>query len=663
MTNIQVSVSADERHRLETCAVEPIRVPGAIQAHGALLSVDLQSFDVLQASANCGDVLGVAADALKGSALVDLIGADAVEQCRDLLERRGGTTNPVAVQIDGKHFDAVVHGVDGLGIVEFEPATEDGPSVATVHAAIHRLSEARTVTDIYADTAREMRRLTQFDRVLVYKFHADGHGEVVAEEVAAGMEPYMGLHFPASDIPAQARQLYLSKLCRFILLGDQPPAELVPAEHPLTGQPVDLGHAELRSVSPHHVEFMRNMGQATTLSLSLIHRDQLIGMVTCAHRSPRRISYAIREAYTVLARQVSMQLGTVAEIQRLTRLDSVRAIRALLARQMESGDDIGGALLGGKVTLLDLVPADGVTLHLGKVTMSIADAPDTVIGPEMLADIGGAHGSVVVTDSVGEDYPRLQELMPGIAGVLIVPIGGEGDYLAWFRKETISTVRWLGDQSLANRNTPFTPRNSFAMWSESVAGKSEPWDDLALLEALEIRHDLNAVLLRVAESQLARAALHDPLTGLPNRRLLSDRMDQALAKLERGVPVALLFADLDGFKVINDSQGHGVGDGVIVAAAHRIREVMRGQDTVARIGGDEFVVLCEGAGAKEAEIAAERIVEAFLAPIEAGSGQYRVSVSVGIALAERGQSPEAVLRAADMAMYRAKHGGRSRASY
>lgn len=663
MTSIQVSVSADERHRLEACAVEPIRFPGAIQTFGALLTVDLRTFDVLQASANCGDVLGVAAGALQGTPLVDLIGTEAVEQCRELLERRGVAANPIAVQIDGKRFDAVVHGVDGVGVVEFEPSTAEGPSVATVHAAIHRLSEARTITDIYVQAAHEMRRLTEFDRVMVYKFHPDGHGEIVAEEVADDMEPYVGLHFPASDIPAQARQLYLSKLCRFIVVNDQPAAELVPADNPVTGKSLDLGHAELRSVSPHHVEFMRNMGQVTTLSLSLIHREQLIGMVTCAHRSPRRISFSLREAYTVLARQVSMQLGSVAEIERLTRLDSVRAIRARLARQVESGDDIGEALLKGEFTLLDLVSADGATLHLHGVSTSIGDAPHTVIGPELLAELAGEYESIVVTDSVGDDYPRLQALMPGIAGVLIVPFGGEGDYLAWFRKETISTVTWLGDQSLANRKTPFTPRNSFSMWSESVAGKSEPWDDLALLEALEIRHDLNAVLVRAAESQLARVALHDPLTGLPNRRLLSDRMDQALAKRERGVPVALLFADLDDFKQINDTQGHGIGDAVIIVAAHRIREVMRAQDTVARIGGDEFVVLCEGAGAQEAEIAAARILEAFSAPIEAGQAQYRVSVSIGIALAERGQSPDGFLRSADMAMYRAKHGGRGRASY
>ncbi|MDN4481663.1 bifunctional diguanylate cyclase/phosphodiesterase [Demequina muriae] len=658
-----VTTSADERLRLETCARERIRVPGAIQSYGALLSVDLATFTVLQASENAIDVLGVDTDALIGARVADLAGQDVVERCLAIVQHRGLAANPVAAQIDGRRFDVIIHEADGVGIVEFEPELAGEYSAATVHAAIHRLSAAATVPEIYAQTAIELRHLTGYDRVVVYRFHPDGHGEVVAEDLEDGMEPYLGLHFPASDIPAQARQLYVSKLTRAIVLDDAPPAPLAPALNPLTGQPLDLGHAELRSVSPDHVQFMRNMGQVSTISLSLVHGDALIGMITCAHRTTRRLPYLLREGFAVLARQVSMQLGTAAEIERLTRIDAVRTVRASLARQVKSSDDLSSALIEGEFTLLDLIPADGATLHVDGASTSIGEAPAAMIGPELLAELTGAEAATVVSDAVSVDYPRLHSLMPDIAGVLVVPFGADGDYLAWFRKETVATVRWLGDQSSANRVTPLTPRTSFAAWSESVAGKSTPWDRLALLEASEIRHDLNAALLRAAESALARVALHDPLTGLPNRRLLGDRLEQAMSTLERDAPVALLFADLDSFKQINDSEGHGAGDAVIIAAAGIIRETIRSQDTVARIGGDEFVVVCEGAGRVEAEAAAQRIVEAFTAPLVVQGSQYQVGVSIGIAIAAPGQEPDDLLRAADAAMYRAKEGGRGRASY
>ncbi|MFW2514335.1 diguanylate cyclase domain-containing protein [Demequina sp. SO4-13] len=663
MTDIQVSTSVDERDRLNTCALEPIRHPGAIQPHGALLSVDLDSLEVLQASANSIDVLGISAAALAGTDLAHLVGADVVDKCRAVLERRGLASNPLSARIHGRRFDVIVHESDGVGVVEFEPAIERDQSASAVHAAIHRLSGAGSVANIYAQAASEIKNLTGFDRVVVYRFHADGHGEVVAEEVQEGLEPYLGLHFPASDIPAQARQLYMSKLVRFIALGDAPPAAMVPVENPSTGKPLDLGHAELRSVSPHHVEFMRNMGQVTTMSLSLTHGDQLIGMITCSHGSVRRVPFALREGYAVLARQVSMQLATVAEIERLTRLDAVRTVRAHIARQVKSGEDLEEALMHGEFTLLDLIPADGATLHVHGVSTSIGDVPEAAIGAGLFAELSSDHETIVVSDSLSADLPRLHSLMPEVAGVLMVPFGADGDYLAWFRQETVSSVTWLGDQSLANRATALSPRNSFETWSESVSGKSEPWDEMALLEAAEIRHDLDAALLRAAESELARIALHDPLTGLPNRRLLSDRLQQALARLERGTPAALLFADLDRFKQINDTEGHGAGDAVIVAAAQRIRAVTRSQDTVARIGGDEFVVLCENAGPDDADAAADRIVEAFAEPLEVDGTQYTITTSVGIALAEPGLSPECLIQAADTAMYRAKDSGRGQASH
>ena len=163
-----------------------------------------------------------------------------------------------------------------------------------------------------------------------------------------------------------------------------------------------------------------------------------------------------------------------------------------------------------------------------------------------------------------------------------------------------------------------------------------------------------------AGNELARQAMHDPLTGLPNRILLRDRLDQALGRLSRrSETVGVLVLDLDGFKAVNDALGHEVGDLLLVAVARRLNGVLRSGDTAARVGGDEFVVLCEDIrGAHQAVAVAQRIAAALAEPVSVGAGEAHVHASIGIALASGPGTPaEALLRDADAAMYRAKDHG------
>ncbi|MEO6115357.1 MAG: hypothetical protein ABIP33_03140, partial [Pseudolysinimonas sp.] len=270
MSSVPAQATIDEALRLDECVLEPIHLPGAIQPHGALLTVEPETFVILQASTNSAEILGVGVEVLLGTPLVDLVGPGAIEQFRDILNWEGFGANPVAVVIGERYFDAIFHDSNGLGVVEFEPRGPAGQyhSATTIYAAIHRLSGASSVDDLLTWSAREIRQLTKFDHVMIYKFHPDEHGEVVAEACAAGIEPHLGLHFPASDIPIQARRLYLKKMSRVIVSTDTVNAGLVPADNPLSGAPVDLSGAELRAISPSHIQFMKNLGQASTISFS-----------------------------------------------------------------------------------------------------------------------------------------------------------------------------------------------------------------------------------------------------------------------------------------------------------------------------------------------------------------------------------------------------------
>jgi len=485
-----------EDARLEACVLEQIHTPGAIQPHGALITVDPATFTILQASSNCGDVLTVAALDLVGTPLRELVGAGPVEQFRQILNWEGFGANPVPIAIGGRSFDAIFHDSDGVGVVEFEPrSSTPHHSASAIYAAIHRLAGASTVEDLLSWTARELRQLTEFEQVMVYRFHPDEHGEVVAESCAPGVQSYFGQHFPASDIPIQARRLYLKKVSRVIVRTDTDDVPLVPADNPLTGGPVDLSLAELRAISPRHIQFMTNMGQASTMSFSLIHGGELIGMITCAHRTVKHIPYALRQGYEVLARQVALQWGAMHRVDRLTQRDRLRVVRQDLNQQIREAASLGDALTGRRLTIGDLVRADDAAVRVDGLTFIVGAVIDPVHAGMLFTYLDNTEQSSFSSEELARDHPDLGKVLPGVAGAAVVRFGTPGNYLAWFRPEQVRTVGWLGDQSVGNRSTPLSPRNSFESWSESVSGTSQPWGELELLEAAELSRDLDSILL------------------------------------------------------------------------------------------------------------------------------------------------------------------------
>jgi len=502
MSKFHLKMTRREAARAGTCELEPIHTPAAIQPHGALLTVDPTTFTVVQASSNCGDLLGVAASDLLGTSLVDLVGADPIEQFRQILSWEGFGSNPVDVAIGDRSFDAIFHDAGGLGVVEFEPRVSPAlhHSATSIYAAIHRLAGASDIDDLLMWTVRELRQLTKFDHVMVYEFHPDGHGEVVAEAHAPGMQSYLGHHFPASDIPIQARRLYLKKNCRVIVSTDERDAELVPPENPLTGEPVDLGRAELRAISPRHLEFMRNIGQSSTMSFSLVHDGELTGMITCAHRTAAHLPYALRQGYEVLARQVALQWGALAQIDRLTRRERLRVVRLDLADQARESTSLGAALASRGLTICDLVRADGGAVRVDGRTFVVGDSMAAIRAEEFFRYLDNTAERSFSSVELARDHPDLADGLPEFVGAAVVRFGPPGNYLAWFRREQIHTVEWLGDQTGSNRATPLSARNSFDTWTESISGTSLPWDDLELLEAAELSRDLDSTLLNPTQT-------------------------------------------------------------------------------------------------------------------------------------------------------------------
>ncbi len=642
MDPAELAADADELRRLEECAREPIRTPGRIQSHGTLLGVDPATGVVVTASENAAAWLGRPL-------------ADARSDALDYAARTGNAVDPVRIEWDGGAADAIVHRSGGLALVELEPVLEGVEYVRTgVVGAIQRLSALTSVDQLRREAAREIRRLTGFDRVMVYHFHDDGHGEVVSEDAVDGLDPYLGLHFPASDIPPQARQLYVTKLCRAIVDTHDDGVALVST----AGDPraLDLSLAELRSVSPYHLQFQRNMGQRSTVSFSLVERGRLVGMITCAHGTVRRLPVLLRRSLEVLAAQVGMQLSSLTEIERLRRTVEFRERRAALLAPLYASDDIPAALLGGRRTVLDLVPADGVVVRLGGTSHVSGAVPDSDGIERMLERLSG---EAVVSECLSRDRPDLAELLPGTAGLLAVPLDTEGDILVFLRGEVAREIAWLGDPGSANRPDGLSPRTSFSAWKQSVRGRSEAWG-VVVAEAVELGRDLEVAMQRRAEARLAELAMRDALTGLHNRRFLVERLSHPTPVGPDGK--ALLFVDLDDFKRVNDEHGHDVGDGVILEVARRLLAHSRAQDVVVRLGGDEFVVIVDGILGADVEAIAQRLVDAVAVPIVVGTHVVHLTASCGLVTAAPGEPRSGLLEAADAAMYRAKRAGRNRIS-
>jgi diguanylate cyclase (GGDEF)-like protein len=628
-----------EVQRLEQCVREPIRTPGRIQSHG-----------ILFASNRTGhiDVVSENAATWLGHSVAEL-GSPSLEWC----VASGAHADPIQVEVDGEEYDAIVHEIGDRVIVELESRSSRADLRSTsVIGAIQRFGQASTAEELRQSAAEEVRTITGFDRVMVYRFFDDGHGEVAGESADAEMESYRGLHFPASDIPQQARSLYITKLSRAIAGTADPGLSLLAADP--GGEPLDLSCAELRAVSPHHLEFMRNMGQESTVSFSLVHDGRLIGMITCAHRTTRRIPVLLRRALEALASQLTLQIVALESIARLRRELDARERRRVLLTPVSGAAEPLEALLSADESLLRLVSADGAIICIDGISKSVGEIPHT--DRSALLDAVGIEP--LATDALPTTHPGLAGLMPGVGGLLVVPVGTHG-VVIFLRREVTQVIRWLGDQSDDNRDTPLSPRRSFSAWSQSVSGTALPWGVLAE-EARTFGREFAEALDRRVEVRLAGLALIDPLTGLQNRRSLLDRLERAVAEGRDG---CLLFLDLDRFKSINDRWGHEAGDVVLRTVATRLVSISRETDTVARLGGDEFVVLCLDVSPPLQTGVAERIVEAVGRPVALGGDtELAVTVSCGVVPLGTQQTPGALLDAADAAMYRAKNDGRNRAS-
>jgi len=495
---------------LTNCDREPIHVPGAIQPHGVLLACRGPAFTIVQVSDNSEAVIGRPPDALLGRPIAELLRAESWQRLAAAGEAGlPRDVNPICLDVgDGRSFDGIVHmsATAGVAIVELEPRREDLSGFhPRMRQSVRRLQDAATLAELFDIAAREVRSLTGFDRVMVYRFDRDWNGEVVAEARLDSLEPFLGLHYPAADIPAQARRLYALNWLRIITDVSYRPSRLVPEVEPDSGAPLDLSFSVLRSVSPIHIEYLRNMGVTASMSVSLIRDGVLAGLIACHHYSgPHPVSFVVRDTAEFLGQTLSWHVASFE-----ARAASERALQAQRAESAILGAvSTTRSIPAGLCTpaLLELTDAQGAALvYEGTVHVVGRTPPVSEVRRIVDTMTAGSDDWLAATDNLVERLPRAAAWGDTAAGVLTVEISRElREHVLWFRPAVDRTVDWAGDPRkvsvVDDSGVPrLSPRGSFALWRETVRGRSAPWEPWHVEAASNLRRLLLSSVRRRAD--------------------------------------------------------------------------------------------------------------------------------------------------------------------
>jgi len=504
---------------LSNCEREPIHLAGSIQPHGALLVVREPSLEIVQASANARSFLGLA-QKLQGRTLDSLPGdlAAAVRSRLDTLSPELPVAVPCRLGDAPRAYDGLLHRPPGGGlVVELEPAGPAFDHRGHAQSGLEAILTASSLPALVDATAGIFKELTGYDRVMVYRFDAEGHGEILAERKEAALESFLGNRYPSSDIPEIARRLYLQNRVR--VLGDvaYTPTPLEPRLSPITGEELDMSFCLLRSMSPIHIQYLKNMGVGATLVVSLVVGGRLWGLIACHHYEPRFVHYELRTVCDLLAENVATRIAALESFAQAQAEVAVRRLEQRMVRAVSRDGDWQSALFDNPQFLLQPLEASGAALLFEGEVLTAGDVP----GTQELRDIAAwldrqPRAPVISTASLGLDERLFAPLIPVASGLAAVPLSNApGEYLMWFRPERVRTVTWGGNPFkpflVGDDPSQLSPRRSFAKWHQLVEGTSDPWTPADLSAARMIGESVADVALQfrsvrmlIAQDQLER---------------------------------------------------------------------------------------------------------------------------------------------------------------
>jgi light-regulated signal transduction histidine kinase (bacteriophytochrome) len=512
---------------LSNCDREPIHIPGSIQPYGVLLTLQEPALHITQCSANVREFFGVDAGELLGQSIEVLLDTPALDAVRTAVHKAHLNDQPSHVITtrlgDSGEFHLLLHRRKGVLIAELEPLLSG--SEVSLHnlyslslASLSRLESAQNMGELCRIAAEEVRRVTSFDKVMVYQFDADWNGTVVAEESSGKFESYLDLRFPASDIPRQARQLYLLNRLRLIPDASYTPSPVQPALNPQTQQPLDLSFAFLRSVSPVHIEYLKNMGVTASMSISIIRDGQLWGLIACHHATPKYLSYEIRSICELIGQVLALQIGAKEGREDYEARLHLRGLHVHFLAAMARHAKFVEGLRECEAELLEFVGAGGAAICLNDEYTLLGNTPAEkevrLLAAWLRRNPQMREQKYFHSSELAREYPQARAFQESAGGVLAVALSEiHNSYMMWFRPEVVQTVKWSGDPNKPVEPGPngwqIHPRKSFSMWQETLRGRSLEWKSYEIAAANELRQAIINIVLRRAEEM---ADLNEELT-------------------------------------------------------------------------------------------------------------------------------------------------------
>jgi light-regulated signal transduction histidine kinase (bacteriophytochrome) len=605
---------ADTAESVTDCDREPIHVPGAILPHGAMLVLDPDSLEILQAAGDLAGLLGVEG-ALTGRFAHEIFRPDQIELLHALavafsLTKPRHLLDPQLRVRPDRPLDASLHRSDGALVLEFEAAdVQDrfaADPLAGVQEMIAGLDAAIPLRELCQIAAERVRKVAAYDRVLVYRFMQDGSGWVIAESREPHLAPFLDLHYPAADIPAQARALYVKTSLRLITQVEYQPAPLVPPDNPRTGRPLDMSYAILRDVSPVHRLYLRNMGIDASMSISIVRGGQLWGLIACHHYSPRRLPRHLRAVCELFGSMFSLQLEARERTEELGERLSSRMVLQNLMLNLATADDYAVGLTRESPNLLDYIhggraaldgsPQGGVAVCVKGRLTSLGTTPDEAQIHSLVdwlnRQMPKTEG-IYATDRLGEVWAPAAAYADRASGMLVISVSHEAsDFIIWFRPELVGTTHWAGEPGKsADDDGRLSPRKSFEVWKETVRGRCLPWAPADLDAAFDLRISLLHVVLRridAARRERRLAAERDALLMAE----LDHRVKNTLANIQALVVRTSRSAEsLTGFVAGLDGRIQSM------AKAHSLLSESRWEGiAIDRLIGEELVAYGGGTG-------------------------------------------------------------------
>jgi light-regulated signal transduction histidine kinase (bacteriophytochrome) len=503
----EVASRPTKNYDSEFCGSIPIQLINLIQPHGMLLLLD-HAFRLVQVSENTSHLLGQTAQQLVNQDFSALMSARQFEQFMQKISgRKRHNSIPLALMLDTedgqKRFTAVIHIHPKFYLLELEPLEDSSSDITFISAyqdiksITTALQDAADISSMSAIAAREIRAFSGFDRVMIYHFDRQWNGKVLAEAQEGSMEPYLNLTFPASDVPSQARALYLKNPYRLIPDIQAAPVRLYPVVNPVQGGFTDLSGCSLRSVPQVHLEYLHNMGVQASMSIPIIVDGKLWGLISCHHRTARWVPFETRYAFEVLSQLISSQIASRLRADRLSRLHSQRALELRLIEQIYRSTELSALLTTEGDALLELFDAGGACLLLEDQLLTVGNTPEENQLWDLIKWLKIHNREKIFhTNNLSGHFNKAAAYHETGSGLLSLHFShSPAAYLMFFRPEIIQTVKWGGNPNDAIRfeenKEKYHPRNSFKMWQEEVRNTSADWE----VSHLEVASNLRAVLI------------------------------------------------------------------------------------------------------------------------------------------------------------------------